>query len=43
MTFRYSQLCGTASDAADAVDPAKIGKGFKFKNINQDSSLKKVI
>ena len=29
MSFRYSQLCGTASDAVDAVGSA-IPKGFKF-------------
>jgi len=30
MSFRYSQLCGTASDAVDAVRSA-IPKGFKFE------------
>ena len=29
MLFRYSQLCGTASDTVDAVISA-IPKGFKF-------------
>jgi len=29
MTFRYSQLCGTVSDAVDAVRSA-IPEGFKF-------------
>jgi len=29
MLFRYSQLCGTASDAVDAVRSA-IPQGFKF-------------
>ena len=29
MSFCYSQLCGTASDAVDAVRSA-IPKGFKF-------------
>jgi len=30
MPFRYSRLCGTASDAVDAARSA-IPKGFKFK------------
>jgi hypothetical protein len=50
MSFRYSQLCGTASDAVDAVRSAiltcwveaesEAQRVSNFKNINQDTSLK---
>jgi hypothetical protein len=39
LSFRYSQLCGPASDAVDAVRSA-IPKGFKFQNLNLYNSLK---
>ena len=39
MSFRYSQLCRTASDTVDVVRSA-IPKGFKFKNIKLYNSLK---
>jgi len=46
MSFRYSQLCGTGSDAVDAVITPEADKDrqsrriLNFKNINQDNSLK---
>jgi hypothetical protein len=38
MWFSYSELCGTAFDAVDALRSA-IPKGFNFKNIKRFSSL----
>jgi len=44
--FRYSQLCGTVSDAVDAVITPEADKDRQshrvsnFKNINQFNSLK---
>ena len=48
MSFRYSQLCGTASDAVDAVITPEADKDrqsqrvLNFKNINRSNSLKKI-
>jgi len=39
MLFRYSELCGMASDAVDAVRSA-IPTGFNFKNSNESNPLK---
>ncbi len=40
MASRYSWLCGTASDAVDAVRSA-IPKGFKFKKLKTIEFIKK--
>jgi hypothetical protein len=46
MLFRYSHLCGTASDAVDAVITPEADKDRQsyrvsnFKNINQFNSFK---
>jgi hypothetical protein len=50
MLFRYSELCGTVSDAVDAVRSAiptcwvvaesEAQRVSNFKNINQGNSLK---
>jgi len=42
MLFRYSCLCGTASDAVDAVK-LEIPKGFKFLKLKMAEYLKNII
>jgi len=42
MLFRYSRLCGTASDAVDAVK-LEILKGFKLLKLKMTEYLKNII
>jgi hypothetical protein len=47
MPFRYSQLCGIASDTVDAVilladKDRQSQRVSNFKNINQNNSLKNI-
>jgi len=42
MLFRYSRLCGTASDAADVVK-LEIPQGFKFLKFRMVEYLKNII
>ncbi len=41
MSFRYSRLCGTASDAVDAVK-LEIPQGFKFLKFRMVEYLKNI-
>jgi len=41
MLFRYSRLCGTASDAVDAVT-LEIPQGFKFLKFKMPEYLKNI-
>jgi len=42
MSFRYSRLCGTASDTVDAVK-LKIPKGFKILKFKMSEYPKNII
>jgi len=42
MPFRYSQLCGTASDTVDAVK-LEIPEGFKFLKLKMAEYLINII
>ena len=42
MLFRYSRLCGTASDAVDAVK-LEIPKGFKLLKFKMSEYLKNIV
>ena len=42
MLFRYSRLCGTASDAIDAVK-LEIPKGFKLLEFKMSEYLKNIV
>jgi len=42
MLFRYSQLCGTAFDAVDAVK-SEIQNGFKFWKLKSTEFLKNIV
>ena len=42
MSFRYSRLCGTASDAVDAVK-LEIPKGFKLLKFKMSEYFKNIV
>jgi len=42
MLFRYSRLCGTASDAVDAVK-LEIPQGFKLLKFKMPECLKNIV